>query len=337
MPSYSLFNDSKSLEDDNNETFFSVGDRFSILPNTIEPKKILFPSAEKNSFHTPKGEITPRANKKEETTPNSDQENKPSNGFHRKQIGQFSFDLGSKTSSSRNRNLSAFTKVSNFLREEKFTDPIEHNSSIISIQSNFAVNPMFPSDIMGTAFDKASADIELLLDDFKKNVSLIKERSNIPTSKWDIKKHTLSEEFLKLNDNSSLNVFPTKPATQHLFDKGKYQHAVDTIINSIPQTNCQVPCTPQFSYQVPMTQQYGNGMPIYPPQQYYPQQNMFQPPSQQSVSNVSQTNISQQQHLPNVKVQEIEKTEEEIVAEEEMDRKILSTLEKLSRVEDILI
>ncbi|CEF63875.1 Hypothetical protein SRAE_1000213100 [Strongyloides ratti] len=332
MPSFSFSGSNKSNEDDSNESFFSVGERLSMLPGVLEPRINLFQSANNSAYQTPKADSSIRV--KEEVTPNSDQENKPTNGIDKSLINEFNYKPSNDFHSPYNKGSRIFSRVSNFLKNERITDPIEHNASIASIQSNFTVNPMFPSDIMGTAFDKARADIELIVDDFKKNVTLIRERDNIPTCKWDIKKHTLSEEFLKLRDRPKSKPLIPKKEETNSNDRSKTQNIVNSLLTTISQgVNNQA--TTNFSNCLPVSQPFLNTSIHFQQQQnILPQNILINSSQQQQVPTVPFIGNAPIQQLPvQTNDNEVEVTEEQMEAEEEVERKLLRALERIARVE----
>uniref|UniRef100_A0A0K0G159 Uncharacterized protein n=1 Tax=Strongyloides venezuelensis TaxID=75913 RepID=A0A0K0G159_STRVS len=334
MPSFSFSNSNKSIEDDSNESFFSVGDRLSMVPGTLDSRFNSFQGPNDSAYLTPKANRSTKI--KEEITPNSDQENKPTNGVNKSLFSESNFRTLNDYSMCHSKGSRILSRASNFLKNERITDPIEHNASIASIQTNFYVNPMFPSDIMGTAFDKARADIDILLDDFKKNVSLIKERDNVPTSKWDLKKHTLSDEFLKLREKPKPKVASTSKNVITSADVTKTQSVVNSLLTTISQGANYQMTTNNPNY-FPCSQAFlNNGVSVLH-QQVLPPQNTFSQPllhPQQGMTLVSSTPL-QQPSMPTNDIG-LEKTEEEIEAEEEKDRKIISILDRISRVEDPL-
>lgn len=307
----------------------------------MEPRLNFLQTANTSIYETPKSEGTGKV--KKEVTPNSDQENKPSNGFdnNKSLVNDISTKICSDFIASCNKGSRILSRASNFIKNERITDPIEHNASIASIQSNFTVNPMFPSDIMGAAFDRARIDIEMLLDDFRKNVSLIRERDNIPTNKWDVEKHTLSEEFLKLREKPKRRVASVvKKDEGNSIDRVKNQNTINNLLNTISQgINCQVPSNaPNY---LPVSQPFPNNAPFYQfqpgvgPQNYFinPQQQLPQQPQGMAFNN----NVGlQQTPVQPTNDTKPDLTEEEMVAEEEKDRKLLKALERLSRIEEPL-
>uniref|UniRef100_A0AC35TLE7 CDT1 domain-containing protein n=1 Tax=Rhabditophanes sp. KR3021 TaxID=114890 RepID=A0AC35TLE7_9BILA len=232
MPTFKPSPSLNITEEDANESFFStagtptamlsVTNLFGKKDRQVASSVNTTPAAKKGELHT---SIFDRVEIKTEVSPDSDQENEPSMGKPIKLIPFVGFGRNS-TTIGKPKSFCAMEKAANFIKNEKLNEKVVKAESVaLSRTPSIVTNPLYVLDILGSAFELGTVQIEQLCHQFEKDVQLLREKEELPINKWDAGKHNLSDTILKCKERITIEVAtplsrePTKPLIKEMSEE----------------------------------------------------------------------------------------------------------------------